>query len=608
VRFTSKLFIISILFILFAIPCGVAHSQIQSVWYVTFDPGIGDYTVAKPSISAFIWFNVTELGSGVDTLTYYPLTFRLDGKTIYYWEPNLESVTSGYGATLKRYFNQSYPQVMDSLRLDIELANDLSWGAHEWNAKLGYFGFPWFSREETFYVDSVWIAPPEAESLTVVPKRGGYTCSSPRFEVAFSSLPGYQLIDTTVKFTLYAPSETLDIYNGTRDTAVLDGYYARLDIAQSKLFIQVDDEQTLLDSGQYSYEVSAKAISSTLPLIVYSKGDTFSVGNLTTPKEITLQSFSYVGLEPEFYYAIGGLGAPLDTTSIYLDLFYVTFDYDTIGDSTIEKRNYLKTIYPYQMSKFGTDTVKVVTNVELIDLATMDVLVCGQADRYAHQDYKNFIPYTLRMGYMDTVSNKREPAYKRFIVDGVSPQITMLDSTDKAWKFYISDAGSGVNNNSVVVTQNGQKVTSNSIVQYDANTHILTYYPLSLGALFVLQVEDEVKNKSSYSTYVESGRLIVYDVHSYPNPFNPVKGEKATIVLESNGLSNAEISAKICDLAGKHVATLEQNADSKLFWNGRTDGGELVANGVYMCYVSIKNLSDLTVQNYLLKIAVVKKN
>jgi len=613
VRFTSKLLIISILFILFVIPCGVAYSQDPTIWYVTFDPGIGDYTLPKPnSISAFIWF--PEIAD-MDTTIYYPLTFTLDGLLIYNWEPNSEFVQSGYNVTSNKYFHRpeyaSY-DVLDSIRLDIELTDSLSLGAHEWKVELWLVDWPfepWFAGAKTFYADTVWYAPSEATSLALIPEKDHYTCNSPKFEAAFSSLPGYQLIDTTVKFTLYAPNETLDVYDGSRDTAVLDGYYARSDVAQLKLFIEVDDEQTLLDSSQYSYEISAIAVSLTLPRIIYSKEDTFSVGNLTTPKEIIPQSFSYVGPRPEFYYTIGRSGTALDTTNIYLDLFYVTFDYDTVGDSTIEKRNYLKTIYPNQMSKFATDTVKVATNLELIDMAAMDVLVCGQADQYARQGYENFVPYTLRMGYMDTVSNKRGPAYKRFIVDRVSPQITMLDSTDKAWKFHIQDGGSGVNNSSVVVTQNGQKVTNDALVQYNPTTHILTYYPLTLDALFTLEAEDNVGNEGSYSTYVKSGRLIAYDMHSYPNPFNPTKGEEATIVLSSNRPDNQalEITARVCDLAGKHVATLKQNA-GKLLWNGKTDGGELVANGVYLCYVSIRDLNDLTVQNYLLKIAVVKKD
>jgi hypothetical protein len=228
-------------------------------------------------------------------------------------------------------------------------------------------------------------------------------------------------------------------------------------------------------------------------------------------------------------------------------------------------------------------------------------------DRAAYRDSADIVTaYPDSISCQDILYNKCRLVFKRLSVDGLAPQITMLDSTDKAWKFHIQDGGSGVNNNSVVAKQNGEKITSDAIVKYDPNTHILTYYPLTLGALFTLEAEDNVGNKSSYSTYVESGRLIISDVHSYPNPFNPVKGEQAKIFIDSNN-QNMEVSADICDLAGKHVATLKQNA-GELSWNGMTDGGELVANGVYLCYVSIRDLNDLTVQNYLLKIAVVKKD
>jgi hypothetical protein len=248
----------------------------------------------------------------------------------------------------------------------------------------------------------------------------------------------------------------------------------------------------------------------------------------------------------------------------------------------------------------------------LLDGTALDVFMYDGTtpDRVAYVDSADTAgayPYSITC--QDLLHNKCGLVFKRFTVDGLGPQITMLDSTAQAWKFQIHDAGSGVDNSSVIAKENGEKVTSNAVVQYDSSTNILTYYPLKLGALFNLTVKDKVGNRSSYSRNVESGRLIVYDVHSFPNPFNPLKGEQAEIVINSNRQDNqdTEVSAKVYDLAGKLVATLKQNADSELLWNGRTDGGELVANGAYLCYVSIKDLNDLTVQNYVLKIAVVKK-
>ncbi|MCJ7508268.1 MAG: hypothetical protein MUO85_06000 [candidate division Zixibacteria bacterium] len=454
-------------------------------------------------------------------------------------------------------------------------------------------------------VDTTWTLPSDSLAITITPYIKGtgsdsVTNAKPLFENFFKPISYCSFDTNSLKFIFYkASDDSIIVYDYSRDPKLLSGFeggfYAGL------LTIDWDSYPTL-STGKYNFRVSADwLVPGGLVTVQASRFHTLMM--ITQGPELSLPE--YTNSKGEFQLYVQSFGSQLDTSKVYLDLYSVI----PASDTTSEQRFFLKTISPDNL-KFDSDTIEVIPGLSLENGTALDIWVYNgtTAD---HQAYVNSAtPYPDSLSCQDLVLNECELVLNRLSTDGLAPKITMLDSTDIAWKFHIYDGGSGVNNNSVVVKQNGEKVTSNAVVQYDPNTHVLTYYPLTLGALFVLEVADNVGNRSSYSTYVKSGKLIVYDVHSHPNPFNPVKGEEAKIIPSSNSPSNQdlEISAKVYDLAGKHVATLKQNAGGELLWNGRTDGGELVANGVYLCYVSIKDLNDLTVQNYLLKIAVVKKD
>jgi len=68
-----------------------------------------------------------------------------------------------------------------------------------------------------------------------------------------------------------------------------------------------------------------------------------------------------------------------------------------------------------------------------------------------------------------------------------------------------------------------------------------------------------------------------------PNPFNP-KEEKVRLTFKRT--PSAAGTATIYDLAGEPVRDLEYTAgDTFIEWDGRTGGGKMVADGVYLCRV-----------------------
>ncbi len=98
---------------------------------------------------------------------------------------------------------------------------------------------------------------------------------------------------------------------------------------------------------------------------------------------------------------------------------------------------------------------------------------------------------------------------------------------------------------------------------------------------------------------------VAAEVGNTPNPFDPYSGDGVTEI--SLGISmRAEVEAKIYDLAGELVGTAfagTRDPGQTITWDGTTDDGEIVANGVYFCHLKISPL-DGEEREHVLKIAV----
>jgi CubicO group peptidase (beta-lactamase class C family) len=85
---------------------------------------------------------------------------------------------------------------------------------------------------------------------------------------------------------------------------------------------------------------------------------------------------------------------------------------------------------------------------------------------------------------------------------------------------------------------------------------------------------------------------------NYPNPFNP-----STTVSFSTA-TRSHVNVTVIDAAGHRVATLVDDilppGDHRLVWDGRRDGGTMVASGLYLCRVKAGPLSK-SIKMILLK-------
>ena len=69
----------------------------------------------------------------------------------------------------------------------------------------------------------------------------------------------------------------------------------------------------------------------------------------------------------------------------------------------------------------------------------------------------------------------------------------------------------------------------------------------------------------------------------FPNPFNPQRGEIATIELNNDNIEEA----RIYDPFGNLVRILKKGQSTTFFeWDGKNDRGDIVSNGGYICVIS----------------------
>lgn len=545
-------------------------------------------------------------------------------------------LTDGFRMSKKEYKNQStgadtaveYFFAWDTA----DPASPLAVGQYRCIAS-GMYEFNYDPSFDSLIYDTVMFtvgnSPPVSQgSLTSVTTRGlssipGIVSGRPWFRNAFRLISlvaggGVGVPDSTLSFVIFdsAGDTSAVLFDGDVQTGfrmIKQEYDTAFPGADSTDILvgwnPVNPADSLVDGKYYCKVQGGYDVGWILP-----SEDSLSFEVFGTAPRIALLHEGYVNSKGalDFFLRSYGIsyGNFLDTANFYIDLYLVN-----LPNTDSEERRFIKTILPSDI-RFGSaeaETVMLDPSLNLTDGLGLDLFMYNgiTPDRSAYVDSADrSTAYPDSLSCADLVGNTTGKIFERSMVDGLAPQVTMLDSTDKAWKFAIYDAGSGVNDNSIVVKIDGTRVTSDTIVRYDPTTDILTYYPTNLGALLSITALDQVGNKGSYSAYVQTGKLLVRDVHSFPNPFNPIKGEKAKIVFKSNRENNQDVktSAEVYDLAGKHIATLEQNTDGELIWNGRTEGGQLVANGVYLCYMKIEDLKDLKVENYLLKVAVIKKD
>ena len=358
--------------------------------------------------------------------------------------------------------------------------------------------------------------------------------------------------------------------------------------------------------------------------------------NVDCVKPVVVFPNKYVGKDPTIKFTITDDLAGVNWDAVYVDVFFVTKDTANYYDYAQERVAFIQTFFPDQIKNYlSGNTVTITTSYNLENVRGMLVVVYDGHRRVSTDDYNNWgidpgaydqfdEYYFPDGGASDCVGNYATPHVQYFTVDSKSPTIVRNSTTTVCpMVFTISDDGSGISDSSIVIRENGTVLpasaeqTSASAVNSSGKWFFapsggggLLYYCPTPGAIAEITITDATGNKTVILVSPESP-LGEGDVvgEAGPNPFDPAKDESMNIRVTLN--VSAYVTVKIYDMGGDLVTTLRNNirmeaGPTYVGWNGTTEGGTTVANGVYLAHIEVTGVGGGNAST-VVKIAVVQK-
>jgi hypothetical protein len=212
--------------------------------------------------------------------------------------------------------------------------------------------------------------------------------------------------------------------------------------------------------------------------------------------------------------------------------------------------------------------------------------------------------YRVEVGAEDKVGNTSSAEWSFTVeFDEIPPVITIVSPQDgaritdkqldkaplKILAVY-SDNLAGVDPDSVKLYLDDNDVTGEATVD---ETRVAYKHDakLDIGVHTIkLEVKDNDGNKATqeWQFFVEYEKGLILNARNYPNPFS----DKTTIAFRLS--KQAQVTIKIYDFSGRLVKLLRDNKvmevgpSENLTWDGKTDDGDELADGVYLCQIIMK--------------------
>jgi len=331
-----------------------------------------------------------------------------------------------------------------------------------------------------------------------------------------------------------------------------------------------------------------------------------------TPPTVVFDNY-YVTKNPTISFTITDDLAGIDPEKIFVDVVAIqTSDTNANNPNQYEQLFFLGTFYPGQVGYYmneATGEVTITTHYELEDERSIGVAIYdgtrsafGEsydwdgADPVGSDDWDQF--YLEDHGPHDCVGNAADPWFQILAVDYNGPTILADGETRTRHidalpdlcpvMIMIQDDGSGVDADMIEVYEDGDLINMTEgdleagTYTYDAGTGYMHYCPTS-GVVTMIVAYDETGNQAvrTWQAFGEGDYTDTGEPYNFPNPFDPSVNSYTTIVtgFEGNG-----ITVTIYDFGGEVVRTGNASSDGLFNWNGMTDEGSRVANGVYFAY------------------------
>jgi hypothetical protein len=333
---------------------------------------------------------------------------------------------------------------------------------------------------------------------------------------------------------------------------------------------------------------------------------------------------SYVSKNPTITFNVTDDLSGVDPSTIFVDVVAIQSD-DTSSANPQQDEHlfFLQTFYPDQLTIDENGDVTITTTFELEDERAIAVIIYDGVrngdvpvgdDYYYGYGWDEY--YGATHGVHDFVGNSTDPAVQILAIDYDAPDITVLNSGGVPADYLpgvcpvqlqVRDDGSGIAaTGGIRITENDELLTAVAVGEvdeegeysYDPVTGVIEYCPSS-GVVTNMVVTDEVGNQTT-RTFRPFNPESIVDATVNFNPWDPAKDGPITIDYNFAG----QTAVKIYDFAGDLVKSMTSEVGYAT-WNGRTEDGTMVADGVYFAHI----VAETTAGSYstVVKIAIVEK-
>jgi hypothetical protein len=363
-----------------------------------------------------------------------------------------------------------------------------------------------------------------------------------------------------------------------------------------------------LPAGTYTLDITAQNEMGDTENLVH----TFMVD--ATPPDVDFKG-KYVMKDPEFTLWVYDDESGVETGSIFLDIYGVDPDDDFCCDYDTEHEDYLGTATPTAMEFDEVTGGYMVTFGDMAyggtlrDGMSIDVVVYDGTYTSSSCEYGECRQYHTDDGVFDCAENHANPMWRRFTVDAIPPTMEIVsDEGASEIEIEICDEGAGIDEDNILIDGDPIECTDYecSWKPMSPTCGILTI-DIGEGAVDIdVTATDGAGNFQVLEITTSADVVDLFNIKSYPNPFDPAAGENANIVYTLS--KPAHVTISIYDFAGAHVKTIvDQHRGSGTYtdmWMGVNGGGEPVASGAYIAYIKVEDSYKTVTRN--LKIGVVK--
>lgn len=333
---------------------------------------------------------------------------------------------------------------------------------------------------------------------------------------------------------------------------------------------------------------------------------------------------SYVSKNPTITFNVSDDLSGVDLNTIHVDVVAIQSDNTNSDDPQQDEHLFfLQTFLPGQIIVDENGDVSLETHYELEDERAIAVIIYD-GDRNGDEPVGDYYYgygwdeyYAAGDGVHDCVGNSTDPIIQILAIDNGAPAITILGVNDSPplaylpggicpFEIQISDDGSGVAATSVMIYENDAllvPVTDNTVdaegeYYYNSTTGIIQYCPTS-GTSVMMVITDRSGNQVKRIFKPGNFENIVNATVNY-TPWDP--SQNGNLVISFAGLAGPT-TVKIYDFGGDLVKTLS-GSSQYVEWNGRTEEGIMVADGVYFAHIAITTTGGS--YSTTVKIAVIK--